>query len=158
MDLGLVILEILGGIASIIGLIYSIKMKDALRNRILYIIMLVICIFAGICFNEYKKITDEKIRLEERRMALRQEAKKILDTSTGHISKYYPGENEGLTLTTLVLLEKNKDLFPDTYEIFKEDIVEKMKKSNTSHDVFQDSEDLEISAKASLQILKSLAE
>lgn len=49
--------------------------------------------------------------MEERKEALRQEAKQIINSSPYCISKYEPGKNEGIVLSTLVLLEKTRIFF-----------------------------------------------
>lgn len=57
----------------------------------------------------------------------------------------------------LILVEKNKDIFPETYELYKKDVIMKIEKSNTEKDIFRRREQMEIAGKSAVQFLKSLA-
>lgn len=82
----------------------------------------------------------------------------MLKSYPNYISYYEPGENEGVLYGTLVLLEKNKDIFPETYELYKKDVIQKIEKSNRETDIFRRREQMEIAGKAAMQFLKLLAQ
>ena len=57
----------------------------------------------------------------------------------------------------LILLENYKDLYPEMYETYKMDVIDKNKMLN-SNDDSKNRQQMETAAKTALQILKSLAE
>lgn len=157
MGVFLTILSILGSITSIYAFVFSIKLKSV-RNIIAYAILLITSAISGICFTLYQRETDAQIQLEKRKNTVRLEAKNLLEKVPLSIDYYNPGENQGLLLSTLFLIEKNKDLFPETYEIYKLTVVEEIKYANDESDIFRKRERMEIAGNSAVRLLKSLAQ
>ncbi len=147
-----------GSIASIIGFVMSIIKKDKIRNKILYFIIFVLSAFAVYSYHLYKQETDERLKIENRKQEVRLEAQELLKSYPSYISYYNPGENEGVLYGILVLLEKNKDIFPETYESYKKDVLQKIETSNNESDMYKRREQMEIAANSAMQFLKSLAQ
>ena len=95
-----------------------------------YGILLLTSVISGVCFYLYNQEIDAKIQFEKQKETVRLEAQNLLENIPSSIDYYNPGENEGLLLSTLALLEKNKDIFPETYEIYKLEVIQKIKKAD----------------------------
>lgn len=110
MGIILTIISILGSFTSIYAFVDSIKLKS-IRNIITYGILICTSVVSGVCFTLYQRETDAQIKLEKRKETVRAEAKALLENVPSYIDYYNPGENEGLLLGTLSLLEKKKIYF-----------------------------------------------
>lgn len=157
MGIILTIISILGSFTSIYAFVDSIKLKS-IRNIITYGILICTSVVSGVCFTLYQRETDAQIKLEKRKETVRAEAKALLENVPSYIDYYNPGENEGLLLGTLSLLEKNKDLFPETYEIFKMEVIQKIENSNNEFDTSKRREQMEIAGNSAVRLLKSLVQ
>ena len=144
MDNVITIISVAASILSIIGFILSIKCKDSIINKICYILIIILTVATSYLYTQYKHVTDE--------------AKKILDSSPTYISYWDPGENEGLLYSTLGLLERNRDIYPEMYELYKENVLHKINKANNEDDLSKRREQLEIAGSSALQLLKTLAQ
>lgn len=156
MEQSITILGVVGSIVSIVGFVSSIIKKRQIFNIILYFILMLVSGFGAYWFYKYNKVIEEKLNIEKRKESIKAEAKGILD-SASYISYFDPGEYEGLVLSTLALLEKNRDIFPETFEVYKTDVVEKLHKSNQRVLMSDRREELELAGKSAQRILKTLA-
>lgn len=156
MDYTNIILSSLGSLASILGLIISIKKEGKKRNIILFAIIFLLTISTSILSYKYTKATNEKLDIESRKEILRTDAKRLLESSPSYVSYYEPGENEGLIYSLLILLESNKDIYPETYNSYKRTVIERIAKAD-SVDVYKKRVIMEDSGKSALQFLKSLS-
>ena len=132
------ILSLVGALASIISLILSIKSKWFKKiwvNIVMYSFLLITSSSSGILFYLYKQSVNEQLQIENRKLVVKQEATNLLKSAPTYISYFEPGESEGLLYSTLSLLEKNKDLFPETYEVYKRDVIEKIESVNREDDI-----------------------
>ncbi len=154
----LTIISILGSLTSIYAFIHSIKLKDSIRNMVAYGILLLTSVISGVCFYLYNQEIDAKIQFEKQKETVRLEAQNLLENIPSSIDYYNPGENEGLLLSALALLEKNKDIFPETYEIYKLEVIQKIKKADKESDIFRKREQMEIAGNSAIRLLKSLAQ
>ena len=155
MDNVITIISVAASILSIIGFILSIKCKDSIINKILYILIIILTFATSYLYTQYKHVTDEQLSKERRKQEIKHEAKKILDSSPTYISYWDPGENEGLLYSTLGLLERNRDIYP---EMYKENVIHKINKANDEDDPSKRREQLEIAGSSALQLLKVLAQ
>lgn len=155
MDNVITIISVAASILSIIGFILSIKCKDSIINKICYILIIILTVAL---YTQYKHVTDEQLSIERRKQEIKHEAKKILDSSPTYISYWDPGENEGLLYSTLGLLERNRDIYPEMYELYKENVLHKINKANNEDDLSKRREQLEIAGSSALQLLKTLAQ
>lgn len=154
-----IILSSLGSLASIIGLVMTVKRVDEKgkkRNILLFGIIFLLAISTSILSYKYSHLTNEKLNIESRKEISRNEAKKLLETAPTYISHYEPGENEGLIYGLLILLESNKDIYPETYNLYKNKVIERIEKAD-SVDVYRKREIMEDCGESALQFLKSLA-
>lgn len=158
MDSLYTVIGFVGSVVSIIGWVMSLRYKDKTRNKIMYFIIFILSGLTAFTFHLYKQETDERLKLENRKQEVKLEAQNMLKNYPDYISYYEPGENEGLLYGTLVLLEKNKDIFPETYELYKKDVIQKIEKSNRETDIFRKREQMEIAGKAAMQFLKLLGQ
>lgn len=158
MDNVITIISVAASILSIIGFILSIKCKDSIINKICYILIIILTVATSYLYTQYKHITDEQLCIERRKQEIKHEAKKILDSSPTYISYWDPGENEGLLYSTLGLLERNRDIYPEMYELYKENVLHKINKANNEDDLSKRREQLEIAGSSALQLLKTLAQ
>ena len=103
-------------------------------------------------------MTDEQLNIEKRKQEIKNEAKNILDSSPTYISYWKPGENEGLLYSILGLLERNRDIYPEMYKVYKENVMHKINKANEEDDFSKKREQLEMAGASALQIIKTLAQ
>lgn len=158
MDNVINIISIASSILSIAGFILSIKRNDSIRNRIFYFLIIILTGTTSYLYTQYKQTTDEQLNIERRKQEIKNEAKNILESSPTYISYWDPGENEGLLYSTLGLLERNRDIYPEMYEVYKENVMHKINKANDEDDLSKKREQLEIAGASALQLLKTLAQ
>jgi len=156
------IICVLGSVASVAGFVFSInnnKDKDRnLINRTLYVIIFVLSIFAAVSYYKYKEETDKKLDLELKKQKAQIEAKAILNSFPSYTDHFEPGTNEGVFFSVLFFLEKNKDLWPETYETFKKNFDQVIDKYNHESDGFTKNELMESAADQAMRVLKTLAQ
>lgn len=157
MDNFIVIISICASIFSAISFILSFIYNDNYRNKVLYFIIIVLTSVTAYSYTQYKQITDEQLNIEKRKLEMKNEAKNILDSSPTYISYWDPGENEGLLYSTLGLLERNRDIYPEMYEEYKKNVIHKISNVNDEDDLSKKREQLEIAGSSALRILKTLA-
>ena len=61
-------------------------------------------------------------------------------------------------MSTLALLERNKDIFPETYEAYKIEVIQIVKNADNDSDIFRKREQMEIAGNSDIRLLKSLAQ
>ena len=154
------IICVLGSVASVAGFILSInKEKNRnLINRSLYVIIFVLSIFAAISYYKYKAETDKQVDLELRKQKAQIEAQAILKSFPAYISHFEPGTNEGILFSVLFFLEKNKALWPDSYESFKKSLEQVIDSYNKEPDWGEKKELMESAANQAVRVLESLAQ
>ena len=158
MDNVITIISVASSILSIAGFILSIKRNDSTRNRIFYFLIITLTVTTSYLYTQYKQVTDEQLNIERRKQEIKNEARNILASSPTYISYWDPGENEGLLYSTLGLLERNRDIYPEMYEVYKENVMHKINKANDEDDQSKKREQLEIAGASALQLLKTLAQ
>ena len=158
MDNVITIISVASSILSIAGFILSIKRNDSIRNRIFYFLIIILTVTTSYLYTQYKQVTDEQLNIERRKQEIKNEARNILASSPTYISYWDPGENEGLLYSTLGLLERNRDIYPEMYEVYKENVIHKINKANDEDDLSKKREQLEIAGASALQLLKTLAQ
>lgn len=158
MDNFITIINVSASILSIYFFILSIKNKDSIISKFWYIFIIILTIFTAYSYAQYKQVTDELLNIEKRKQEIKNEAKNILDSSPTYISYWEPGENEGLLYSTLGLLERNRDIYPEMYEVYKENVIHKINKANDEEDFSKKRKQLEIAGASALQIIKTLAQ
>ena len=156
METIIVILSIAGAIASIIG-IFQNKSTNCL-SKIMFIIILLISGAWGYTFYLYKSKIDEELKIERRKEIVSKEARKLLESAPAYISVYDPGISEGWMLSTLVFLEKNKELFPDSYEMYRQQISTVRDMVNRENDFSKKQEILHMEGETALRLLRSLSQ
>lgn len=155
------ILSIVGSVASIVSLGISFRSnwgKKVWISRFMFLLLFITSILSGTFFYLYKQSVNEQLQIENRKLIVKQEATNLLKSAPAYISYYEPGESEGLLYSTLYLLEKNKDLFPETYEVYKCDVIEKIESVNKEDDISKKREKMEIAGNSALRLLKSLSQ
>lgn len=168
MDTIYTIICIVGSIASIIGLILAIinnvvkinnlEKKHNVINIVLYIIILILCIFGGVSYHKYKKEVEKQLDYELRKNRTQTEAKAILDSFPPYGSYFNPGDNEGIVFSTLFFLEKNNTFWPDSYNLFKNNTENVIDQYNKEPDEQKKREIMEPAANQAIRVMKSLAE
>lgn len=155
------ILSIVGSVASIVSLGISFRsnwVKKVWISRFMFFLLFITSILSGTFFYLYKQSVNEQLQIENRKVIVKEEATNLLKSAPAYISYYEPGESEGLLYSTLSLLEKNKDLFPETYEVYKRDVIEKIESVNREDDISKKREKMEIAGNSALRLLKSLSQ
>lgn len=159
MDTAIEIISLISSILSIIGFILTIKCKNSIFiSKVVYFLILILTVVTAYLCIQYKQLTDEKLNIERRKLEIKNEAKNILDSSPTYISYWKPGENEGLLYSTLGLLERNRDIYPEMYKVYKENVMHKINKANEEDDFSNKREQLEMAGASALQIIKTLAQ
>lgn len=156
MDYTFDIISFTASIISIISFFLSFP-KNKKINKIFYIITFILAIATSISHIQYKRVTDKQLNIERRKQEIKNEAKNIQNSLPPYIDYWNPGQNAGILYTVLILLENNKDLYPEMYEIYKMDVIDKNKMLN-SNDDSKNRQQMETAAKTALQILNSLAQ
>jgi hypothetical protein len=155
------IICVLGSVASIVGVVLTIKRTNKnqnIINRTLYFIIFCLSVFAAISYYKYKEETDKQLDFELRKQNAQIEAQAILNTLPNYISEYEPGINEGIFFSVLFFLEKNKTLWPDAYESFKKNLEQVIDMYNKESDRYKKNEIMESSANQAVILMKSLAQ
>ena len=154
------IICVLGSVASVAGFILSInKEKNRnLINRSLYVIIFVLSIFAAISYYKYKAETDKQLDLELRKQKAKVEAMTILKSFPSYTDHFEHGTNEGVVFSVLFFLERNKSLWPETYETFKDNCEKAIEIYNNGSDNFSRNELMESAADQAIMVMKSLAQ
>lgn len=151
------ILGSVGSIISIIGFLMSLRKDRSSRNKVLYGLIILLTISMTIISFKYKRLNDELLSVELRKVNVKTEASRLLYNNPSFIDYYDPGSSEGVLYSTLTLLEANKDIYPETYELYKENVINKMEKANNEPDIYKRREQMEIAGNSALQLLKALA-
>ena len=155
MDSLSVILSFLGSVASIIGLIISFIRKESTRNKVLFVTIICLTTMTALSSYQYKKVTDERLRIEERKSNMKNEAKKMYNNA--FISYWSPGKSEGLAYSLLFLLEDNKDIYPEMYDKYQKNVMSKIEKADNETDMQKKREQMEIAGESAKQILSLIA-
>jgi len=148
------LISIIASIASIISLIISFKIKEARWIHAIYTFLLVGVVSLSIICTS--KINTENLKLK----SIETRASKLLDS---YPSSPFAGENRGFILATFAFLERNKEEFPETYNMAK-DLIEnglRITKSAEGKGVFEENDEdnrLRGGAKAMQALLKGLIE
>jgi len=158
MDNVITIISTISSILSIAGFILSIKYNDRIRNMVFYFLIIILTGATSYLYTQYKQVTDDRLNIERRKQEIKDEAKNILNSFPTYINYWDPGENEGLLYSTLGLLERNRDIYPEIYEAYKENVMRKINKANDEDDLSKKREQLEIAGASALQLLKTLAQ
>ena len=149
------IFGLLGSIASIVGLVMSVIKRENIRNKVLYIIIIILTATTVWSSYEYKKLTNEKLRVEERKLSMKNDAKKMYENTS--ISYWSPEESEGLILSLLLLLEDNKDIYPEMYDIYRNNVISRIEKADNENDMQKKREQMQIAGGSAKQILSLIA-
>ena len=154
------IICVLGSVASVAGFIMSInnEKKQNMINRSLYVIIFALSIFAAISYYKYKAETDKQLDFELRKQKAQIEAQAILNSFPVYISHFEPGANEGILYSALFFLEKNKTLWPDTYDSFRTNVEQTIDTYNKESDWTARNELMESAANQAVRVLKSIAQ
>jgi flagellar motor component MotA len=155
MDSFSIILGILGSTASIIGLIITVVKRESLRNKVLFFIITLLTIFTAITSYNYAQVTNEKLKIEERIVKMKNEAKKMYNST--YINYWSPGGSEGLAFSLLFLLEENKDIYPEMYDKYQKNVISKIEKANNENDMQKKREQMEIAGETETQKLFLIA-
>ncbi len=146
----------LGIISSIIGCYIAIREHNN-KNKYIYSIIIILCAATATSSYLYRQEVDEKLKIQERKQTLKFEAKKQLDKIPFYISSSDTGENEGILYSIFVLLEGYKDLYPDTYEIYRKSVIQRIEDAQKLDDISRGHK-MQEAANAAKQLVKSLSE
>ena len=146
-------LEILGTFASIISLILSLvdmRKKKFKGSAIVIFIMTLVLAFS---FYRYTKLADEKLQKRERYEAAARDAKELLNSVPWIIYESEVGKNTGIVYNTLLYLEKYNDLFSETAKLYKDNVMDKMRKADNETLDYKRKEQIRECAESARQIL-----
>ena len=105
-----------GAMASIIGVLSSIKKATKLMRWLFVIIFFMAALNGYLSYQNYLHYSKEKL-FENAGIKAGNLYKEF-----SYIDKYEPGKNEGITNTGLAFFERYRELFPDTYNRLNTDI------------------------------------
>src|SRR5450631_397635 len=122
----IILIGIVGSVASIVSLFVA---KPDVKSRVIHVaysLLVVIITSAAVIFNgavlqRLETANSETHQLQEKLLIFQSrtsEARKLLD-ARGYSSTDDTGRNRGFILSGLSFLEKNRLLFPDTYDLVK---------------------------------------
>lgn len=150
-------LEIIGGLASVVGLILSLIDLCKNKNKRLALLILFMTIVLACTFYSYTKLADERLHENERREAAAGDATKLLEAVPSIIYDYEVGQNTAIVYQTLFYLEKYSDLFPETAKLYKEDVMEKLSRAEKQTYDFDKRKLIRECADSAKQILVSMS-
>lgn len=104
------------------------------------------------------KETDKLLDFELRKQKAQVKAKAILASFPSYIDNFEAGTNEGVFFPTLFFLERNKALWPDTHETFRDNFAKTTDVYNNGADDFTRNELMESAADQAIMVMKSLAQ
>lgn len=151
-------LGVISSIISIIGFILSIFKHEKILTRILFFLVLIFSTSTVIVAYKYKNKVDEIVDLNLRKDRAKKEAIELLNKLPSYASSFEPGKSQGIVYAGLTFLENHQSLFPETYKVYKTQIVEKLKKVNSENYSEEYNTQLEIAGETALTIIKSIAE
>lgn len=152
------VLGIMGALASLILLIYTItKEKKQLALIISLILILILTGTSSFFSYKYYSVTQPEYIKTRQLESLTQSAKNFIDEYPSFRDYYDEGENEGIAKSGLVILEMHRELFPDSYETIKADIELDIKYSKENRDKSGQSQSLETAAQTIYSTMRTLA-
>lgn len=165
----IVLLGILGSVASISSLLISAPTNKSKIIHAVYAFLLVAVVGSAFIFNQAQLTELAEAEMRAERLQLRIEeiasvksgAKAILDSKSSYFSSSDVGENRGFILTAFSFMEKNKSYFPESYEIAKKLIIDGLKISESAgyfgNEQFDESKRMYDGALTMRQLLKGIA-
>lgn len=150
-------LEILGIITSILSFVLSLVALLKNREKVLAGIICIMTLAFAVVFYHYTLLADERIKEVQRREEAKKEASEIVATIPTPIYSFNPGRNKAIAHHALFYLEKYSDLFPISYEDYKEDILSKMDKAEKETSEYNKEELLKECAESARQLLMSMS-
>lgn len=150
-------LEILGTITSILGFLLSLIAVIKQKEKVLALLICIMTIACAVTFYHYRILADEKIQEVQRRDDAKKKALELLESVPTIIYRYETGKNKAITYQVLLYLEKYRDLFPETAEIYKEDVLSKMRKAEKETSEYNKGELLKECAETSKQLILFLS-
>lgn len=105
----------------------------------------------------YFQLSQPEVARQARQAALRSSAQAFLATNNLDPSYWDPGMNEGIVKGGLILLELNRDLFPDTYSKIRSDIDADLAFVQQHRDEQSHRAAMEAAAKNVVTIIRALA-
>ena len=111
----IILIGILGSLASLISLLISTKIENPKWAHIIYSFLIVIIVGLSILYSseikrENTSLSDELTSIK----SIEHNAKRILKSFP---NSYATGENRGFILTSFAFIEKYKSEFPETYQL-----------------------------------------
>lgn len=151
------ILGALGSIASLVSLVALWKKGQGWALRLALCAIFGLTGFSAVLsFRYFQATRPEAIRLAKQ-VALRGSVKEFLRSNSIDASYWSPGQNEGIVKSGLILLEMNKDLFPDSYSRIRADIDADIAFAQQHRDSQEQRVAMDVAAKNMLTLLKALA-
>lgn len=152
------LLEIIGILASVLGLLLSLISVCQRRFKLLALLIFVMTLVLAITFYRYTLLADDKIREVERREDAKKEATKLLESIPITIYDYQVGQNTAIVYQTLFYLEKYNDLFPITATSYKDNVLIKMDKAEQESFDYDRRQSIRECAESAKQILVSMSD
>jgi len=116
------ILGALGSIASLVSLVTLWKQGQSKALRGALLIVFVLTGLSSYLSYQYFQVTQPEAVLRAKQGALRSSIQAFLSKNAIEPSYWEPGHNEGIVKGGLIILELNKELFPDSYARIRADI------------------------------------
>jgi hypothetical protein len=136
----IILLGILGSVASISSLLISAPTKKSKIIHAIYGFLLVVVVGSAFIFNQTQINELEKSELKAKLLqekldeldSIKHGAQAILESKRGYFSSSDVGENRGYILTAFIFIEKNNSYFPESYGIAKKLIIDGIKISESA--------------------------
>lgn len=159
------ILSAIGSVASIAGLILTFRTSDSPTTvKLLLILLFVLTAAASGVSYRYYLVTSEHaaLRYQEERLVRRKEAAaaeaaQLLESFPTYLDTLKPGENEGIVYSGLAFLEKYKEVYPDSYQMLKENALADIGKAKAESLNYDYQRKMEQAASAMYRVVASIA-
>lgn len=151
---------ILGALGSIASLVSIVALWSTYKPWLLRSLLILVFVFTALSsffsFKYYTTTQPEAVR-KAKQAELKSSIQAFLKDNPIQPSYWEPGQNEGIVKSGLIILELNKDLFPDSYSKISEDIKVDIEFAQQHRDTQNNREAMDAAAKNILTILKALA-
>lgn len=148
----------IASLISILGIIELVRSLHKFKNRLYFFLLLALTLISGLAavytWTESKNLKIENTALRSARV----QANELLKTwpNPDRFEFVSTGEFKGIVISGMELLELNKALFPDTYDLVKSQVVYELELAKNDNNFVSKRSNLQEAAKTMVTIIKTI--
>lgn len=152
-----IILGAMGSVASLISLLFSLQRHTSRLISMSLALILLLTGTSSYFSYQYYQISKIGVIKQKQRELMQTTIRSFLDDYPTSPSYWNPGQNEGIVKSGLIILEMNKELFPETYDKIKSDIEKDMVYAQQHRDQQEHRQAIKVAADNIYFVLKTLS-